>query len=609
MKISIIQGSSIYRSLRVLSRKEITKLVYVLIIQVSLGFLDLLGVALIGVLGALSVSGVQSKEPGNRVSQVLNFLHLDGLLFQKQVALLGISAAIVLILKTIFSIVFTRKILHFLSQRSSVITSRLLSKFFNQHLIKIQTLSSQENLYSMTVGVHSITVGLIGSTISLVSDFSMLLILIVGLLVVNVYLAISTILLFATIGFFLYFFMQKKANYLGIRNSELTIDSNMKILEMIDSFREISTRNRAHYYTKLVSNLRQELSTVNAEMMFMPNVSKYVIETSLVVGAILIGGVQFATQDASNAVAALAVFLAAGSRIAPGVLRIQQGLIQIRSSIGAAKPTLQLIESLDKLPELDETSDTFDTHHDGFSGDLKLVEVSLVYPDRNSPAVDAVTLEIVAGTTLAIVGPSGAGKTSLVDLILGVIEPTSGEILVSGIYPRQAITNWPGAISYVPQNVSIINDSVRQNVLLGYPSNSVSESDLIYTLKFAHLEELVEKLELGLESQVGDKGLQISGGQRQRLGIARAVVTSPKFLVLDEATSALDAQTEFAIADSIQKMKGKVTLIIVAHRLSTVQNADVVIYMDHGKVLAQGTFNEVRTLVPDFDSQAKLMGL
>jgi len=609
LKISIIQGSSIYRSLRVLSRKEITKLVYVLIIQVSLGFLDLLGVALIGVLGALSVSGVQSKEPGNRVSQVLNFLHLDGLLFQKQVALLGISAAIVLILKTIFSIVFTRKILHFLSQRSSVITSRLLSKFFNQHLIKIQTLSSQENLYSMTVGVHSITVGLIGSTISLVSDFSMLLILIVGLLVVNVYLAISTILLFATIGFFLYFFMQKKANYLGIRNSELTIDSNMKILEMIDSFREISTRNRAHYYTKLVSNLRQELSTVNAEMMFMPNVSKYVIETSLVVGAILIGGVQFATQDASNAVAALAVFLAAGSRIAPGVLRIQQGLIQIRSSIGAAKPTLQLIESLDKLPELDETSDTFDTHHDGFSGDLKLVEVSLVYPDRNSPAVDAVTLEIVAGTTLAIVGPSGAGKTSLVDLILGVIEPTSGEILVSGIYPRQAITNWPGAISYVPQNVSIINDSVRQNVLLGYPSNSVSESDLIYTLKFAHLEELVEKLELGLESQVGDKGLQISGGQRQRLGIARAVVTSPKFLVLDEATSALDAQTEFAIADSIQKMKGKVTLIIVAHRLSTVQNADVVIYMDHGKVLAQGTFNEVRTLVPDFDSQAKLMGL
>ncbi len=609
LKLSKIKSSSIYRSLRVLNRKEITKLIYVLMIQVLLGFLDLLGVALIGVLGALSVSGVQSKEPGSKVSQVLNFLYLDGLTFQKQVAFLGIVAAIVLILKTIFSIIFTRKILHFLSQRSSVITSRLLSKFFNQHLIKIQTQSSQENLYSMTVGVHSITVGLIGSTISLVSDFSMLVILIIGLLVVDVYLAVSTILLFAVIGFFLYSFMQKRANYLGIRNSELTIESNMKILEMIDSFREISTRNRAHYYTKLVSNLRQELSTVNAEMMFMPNVSKYVIETSLVVGAIIIGGVQFATQDASNAVAALAVFLAAGSRIAPGVLRIQQGLIQIRSSIGAAKPTLQLIESLDKLPELNSTSDVFDTNHEGFSGDLKLVDVSLVYPDRNSPAVDGVTLEIDAGTTLAIVGPSGAGKTSLVDLILGVIETTNGEVLVSGMNPREAIANWPGAISYVPQNVSIINDSVKQNVLLGYPSNSVSESDLIKTLKFAHLEELVEKLELGLESQVGDKGLQISGGQRQRLGIARAVVTSPKFLVLDEATSALDAQTEFAIADSIQKMKGRVTLIIVAHRLSTVQNADVVIYMDRGKVLAQGTFNEVRTLVPDFDSQAKLMGL
>jgi ABC-type multidrug transport system fused ATPase/permease subunit len=584
-------------------------LVYVLIIQVSLGFLDLLGVALIGVLGALSVSGVQSKEPGNRVSQVLNVLYLDEFSFQNQVAILGIMAASVLIIKTIFSIVFTRKILHFLSQRSSAITNRLLSKFFNQDLIRIQTNSSQENLYSMTVGVQSITVGLIGSTISLLSDLSMLLILIVGLFIVDPYLAVSTVMLFAIIGLFLHYVMQKKANYLGLRNSELTIESNMRILELIESFREISTRDRSKYYTNLISNLRRELATVNAEMMFMPNVSKYVIETSLVIGAIIIGGIQFATQDASHAVAALSVFLAAGSRIAPGVLRIQQGFIYARSSLGAAKPTLSLIESLDSLPELDEINDELNVLHRDFNGSLRLLNVSLKYPNRDTKAVDDLDLEIEPGTTLAIVGPSGAGKTSLVDLILGVIQPTEGKIIVSGESPRAAIAKWPGAIAYVPQNISIINDSIRQNILLGFPNNSLSNDQLIETLRFAHLDSIVQNMEGGLDAQVGDKGLKISGGQRQRLGIARAVVTAPKLLVLDEATSALDARTEFAIADSIQKMRGKVTLIIVAHRLSTVKNADVVIYMDKGRIIAKGSFDEVRNFVPDFNLQAKLMGL
>jgi ABC-type multidrug transport system fused ATPase/permease subunit len=606
---SKLRDSSIFRSLRILSRKEIKRLVYVLIIQVSLGFLDLLGVALIGVLGALSVSGVQSKEPGNRVSQVLNVLYLDEFSFQNQVAILGIMAASVLIIKTIFSIVFTRKILHFLSQRSSAITNRLLSKFFNQDLIRIQTNSSQENLYSMTVGVQSITVGLIGSTISLLSDLSMLLILIVGLFIVDPYLAVSTVMLFAIIGLFLHYVMQKKANYLGLRNSELTIESNMRILELIESFREISTRDRSKYYTNLISNLRRELATVNAEMMFMPNVSKYVIETSLVIGAIIIGGIQFATQDASHAVAALSVFLAAGSRIAPGVLRIQQGFIYARSSLGAAKPTLSLIESLDSLPELDEINDELNVLHRDFNGSLRLLNVSLKYPNRDTKAVDDLDLEIEPGTTLAIVGPSGAGKTSLVDLILGVIQPTEGKIIVSGESPRAAIAKWPGAIAYVPQNISIINDSIRQNILLGFPNNSLSNDQLIETLRFAHLDSIVQNMEGGLDAQVGDKGLKISGGQRQRLGIARAVVTAPKLLVLDEATSALDARTEFAIADSIQKMRGKVTLIIVAHRLSTVKNADVVIYMDKGRIIAKGSFDEVRNFVPDFNLQAKLMGL
>jgi len=604
-----MKGNAVYRSLRILTKKELAKLMSISAIQISFGFLDLVGVALIGVLGALSVSGVQSKNPTGRVFEVLSFFQIEKLTFQNQVAILGFLAVGVLILKTFLSIIFTRRILHFLSQRSSAITSRLLYKFFNQKLTEIQTLSSQENLYSMTVGVQSVTVGLIGSSVVLISDFSMLLILLIGLFVVDVYLALSTVALFSTIALLLYIFMQKKANFLGTKSSELTIESNAGILELIESFREISIRNRTEFYTRKISKVRQDLAYVNAEMMFMPNVSKYVIETALVVGAIVIGGVQFATQDATNAIAALSVFFAAGSRIAPGVLRIQQGLIQIKSSVGIAEPTLVLIEKLAPLSPLTAVSDNPNIDHLGFSGDLKIIGASLTYPNREFEALCEIDLVVKEGTTLAVVGPSGAGKTSLVDLMLGLISPSKGEIQISGLKPTQAITKWPGAIAYVPQNIAILNSSVRENISLGYPAGYVSEDQIVEALRFAHLEELLENLEDGLDSRVGDKGLKISGGQRQRLGIARAVFTNPRFLVLDEATSALDAQTEAAIADSINHMKGKVTLIIVAHRLSTVQNADLVIYMDKGKIVARGSFTEVRNLVPNFDSQAKLMGL
>ena len=317
--IRALASSVIIRSLRIFTKRERRKLFFITGIQVSLSFLDLIGVALIGVLGALSVNGVQSKQPGTRVFAVLRFLHIEGFQFQTQAAILGMTAALVLVLKTFLSIIFTRRSLHFLSQRSALITGILLSKFLNQNLVEVQEKPAQENLYSMTVGVQAITVGLIGSFISMLSDFSMLLLLFIGLAKVDLLIAFSTIGLFVVIGLSLYFFMQKKATTLGQDSSELTIKSNQQILEALESFREIFTRNRLDYYTRRITAIRKDLANVNAEMSFMPNVSKYVIETSLVIGALLIGGLQFSTQDATHAVASLSVFLAAGSRIAPGV--------------------------------------------------------------------------------------------------------------------------------------------------------------------------------------------------------------------------------------------------------------------------------------------------
>jgi ABC-type branched-subunit amino acid transport system ATPase component len=341
----------------------------------------------------------------------------------------------------------------------------------------------------------------------------------------------------------------------------------------------------------------------------MPYVSKYVIETSVVLGALLISGFQFLTQDATHAVATLSVFLAAGSRIAPAILRVQQGAISIRGSLGSAEPTLELISSLRNVEvSLEPSHEAILTHHD-FNPVVKLTNVSLKYPNQENSAIEDINLSIAAGSTIAVVGSSGAGKTTLIDVLLGVLSPSAGEITISGLNPMDAILKWPGAISYVPQDVEIVNGTIRENIALGFPPDLASDEIILRALRLSNLEDFITHLPDGIDTQVGERGTKISGGQRQRLGIARALFTNPKLLVLDEATSALDGETEANVSNEIMNLHGDVTVIFIAHRLSTVRNADIVIYMDKGRIVSTGTFLEVRNQVPDFDRQAKLMGL
>jgi ABC-type multidrug transport system fused ATPase/permease subunit len=193
--------------------------------------------------------------------------------------------------------------------------------------------------------------------------------------------------------------------------------------------------------------------------------------------------------------------------------------------------------------------------------------------------------------------------------LLGVLEPESGSVHVSGLAPLDAISKWPGAIAYVPQDVLVVNGTVRENVALGYPVESVTDELVNDAIRMASLSEFINDLPNGLDTNLGERGAKISGGQRQRIGIARALFTKPKFLVLDEATSALDGGTEENISADINKLKGFTTVVLIAHRLSTVRDADLVLYLEKGKIIASGTFEEVRSIIPDFDRQARLMGL
>ena len=599
---------SVFDSFAVLTRSDKKKLYTISGLQMLLGFLDLLGVLLIGLVAIISINGIQSLTPGARITEVINFLRISEFNFQTQVAVIGSIAAFLLITRTILSMWFTRRILFYLSRRSAVLSSNLISRMLAQNLATIQSRSSQESLYSVTNGVNILYLNIIGATLGMSTDVLLLVILSSGLISINPIMGLTTILLFVLVAVLLYFSVQKRVGYLGNKSVALTIESNRKILEALDSYREIFVRNRRTFYSEKISEIRIALANTSAELSFIPNIGKYIIEITLVFGAIGICAIQFLLQDAIQAIATLSIFLTAATRIAPAVLRIQTGLIAIKSNVGGANKTIEIIKSFNN-ENLPNTVDALEIEHVDFQASISLSNVSFTYPGALIKAIDCANLEVRPGEIIAFVGPSGAGKSTLVDLTLGILEPSYGDVKISQLSPIDAIKRWPGAISYVPQDIQVIDGTLKNNIAMGYPE-SEQHDELVYeALKIAQLGSFLREGNADLNMDVGERGNKLSGGQRQRLGIARALFTKPKLIVLDEATSALDGQTEFDISEAIFSLRGKVTILLIAHRLSTVKHADKIVYMEQGKILAIGKFNEVRNQISNFDKQAELMEL
>ena len=603
------RSSTLGRSARVLTRSDQKKTLAFVVLQISLGIFDLLGVAAIGVLGALAVSGVKSGSNGSRVNWVLENLRLDEFTFQQQTAVLAVLSVGLLLLRTFFSVIVSRRILFFLSGRGARISSMLVGKLLSNSILVVNKRSIQSTVYSLTEGVNAITIGVLSSTIIAIADGSLLILLTLALFIADPGLAILSTILFSGIALTLHHQQSVRAKIIGEEFSDLSIKSNEKISEVLSSYREAVVRDRRAYYSNEIGSLRMKLAKVTAEKGFMPNLSKYVIESGVIVGALIIAAIQFITDDAVRAVATLSIFIAAGTRIAPALLRVQQNLIQVKNSLGTANPTLDLIDELINSPEQEFTEGEMEFTHKGFVPGFAFKEVSFKYPGKEEHALSRIDIKIEPGTVLALVGPSGGGKTTFVDLLLGILQPSLGSVAISGLTPAEAITSFSGAIAYVPQNVYIANGSIRHNVALGYPESQVDDAAVLAALELAHLSEFVSAQAKGLDENVGENGNRLSGGQRQRLGIARALFTKPKLLILDEATSALDGQSEAEISEALSNLKGFTTLVVIAHRLSTVRDADHVLYVDKGRITAQGTFDEIRKLVSDFDNQAKLMGL
>jgi ATP-binding cassette, subfamily B, bacterial PglK len=605
----VFSGSVLGRCLKVIDPSDRVRVLVFAILQILANLLDLIGVALVGILGALAVSGVGTQNPDSRVLTVLAYLGLSNQSIQFQVSIVGTTIAIVLVLRTMFSILLLRRSLFFLGRCGSRISGNLASKIFNQPLTFVRSRSSQETVFALTRGIDAITVGVLGTSIAILSDISLLLILTIALLLVDYVVALTSFVVFTGFAALLYYALHVRAEKLGRENTNLGIKASSKIIEAIGTYRENLVHGTRGFYVSEIQNLRSRIAHSYSELAFLPSISKYSIEVMMVIGTLSLAAAQFYSANATDAVAKLAIFIAATSRIAPAALRIQQGALQLKTSIGSAEISLGMIDEMkkEKLTTLNLAPLNFD--HPGFSAKISVKNLHFSYEAGNEHALHDISFSIDPGEVLAIVGPSGCGKTTLTDLILGVIEPSSGDILISNLHPLKCIEQWPGAISYVPQETFIVEGTIEENIKLGYLPIQITKEKVDLAIQKSQLGMFVETLPSGLDTQLGEDGIRLSGGQKQRLGIARGLVTNPKILVLDEATSALDAETENEMSKAIQEMKGLVTVIIVAHRLSTVKKADQIIYLDNGAIRAIGSFEEIRNAVPDFDNQAKLLGL
>lgn len=608
---------SVRVALELLSPRDRRKLQLVVVIQFLLSLLDLVGILLLGLVAALAASSFnESVVTSGVIGSLFDFLPATA----GYIVGLSLIAAAVLVSKSLFGLFLTRRTFRFLANRQALVSGNLAQRLLSRPLLELQTRSSQELSIALTTGVSALTIGTLGPATVIAAELSLIVVLVVGLILVDPLVALFSIIFFGFLVLVLQLLLGPWASKLGREAAVAEIGSIAVTQHALRAYREITVLGRRDLFIKRFQSLRWDASKVLADQFILSQVGKYVFEIGLIVGGGLLVLMVTLTRDVAAGIGIITVFLAASARLFPSLLRMQASLTNIRGAAGTGAITLELVDELNeaesqdcvnKIPNVLTVKLNKSAHvgYVGFDPIVSLTGVSLRYPGTQHSALDSISFEVGANHTLALVGATGAGKSTLADVILGVLIPDTGSVLISGFEPQECVDRWPGAMAYVPQDVAVLSGTVRENVALGIPFEFIDDSLVWEALERAQLSAFLRESRNGIDTLVGEHGVQLSGGQRQRLGIARALYSRPKLIVLDEATSALDAETERIITETLDSLSGDVTLIVIAHRLATVRHCDQVIHLSEGKITGRGTFEEVRVQVPEFNRQAELLGL
>lgn len=506
--------------------------------------------------------------------------------------------------KGILSIAFRWWALGFVAHEEAATSVRLLRYYlaapYGLHLRR----GSPELLRTMIDAVSGVYSQVVVGTINIAAETLTILAVAGVLIVLMPGPALLLLAYFALTGFLFYRFARPTASRAGDRMVRSSLRNYQSAMHAIGGIREIKIRHSGEVFLGHFSASQQMYASAKRVANFLGEVPKYVFELVFIVGIGLLTVYVFSTASSGQAVGALALFAAGGFRILPGAVRMVGSLNMLR----LGRPAFELVRA-DLLAAVESgeavvatpTESTLD-----IVSEVVVEDVSFAYPGREELVLKNVSFTIPAGSAVALVGSSGAGKTTLIDVILGLHAPAEGRIAIDGQDIRKVLPAWQQSLGLVPQDVYLLDASLRTNIAFGEREGDIDEDRLVNSVDRAQLTGLVEDLPEGLDTFVGERGMRLSGGQRQRIGIARALYTEPALLILDEATSALDNETERRISETIASLHGHITLLIVAHRLSTVRNADAIVFMKDGRVEAIGSFDTLRSQNREF---ARLVAL
>lgn len=437
----------------------------------------------------------------------------------------------------------------------------------------------------------------------LMSFVSLLLVLVIA----SPFVGLVTLVYLGLIALFLQLQISRRSRQAGQVALRYSLRSSRLITEMIGALKEVTLRGSAADVAAVVRENRGHATRARANSQFLAQVPRYVLDVAIIGGIVLVGVAGYIQSgEMAGAMASIALFGLAGFRLAPSLVRFQSVVQQLNVSAPHARAVLAEVHNSERYVTAATLADSEELPAEPRV--IELRDVSFRYAPSAAPAVRDVSLDIPFGSQVAFVGASGAGKSTMIDLLLGLVEPTSGSISVDGRPLSHVLNAWRSHISFVPQEVSLFDATVGQNVALSWRSD-FDRNRVRSALDQAQILPLIETREGGIDGRIGERGLSLSGGQRQRLGIARALYNEPLVLVMDEATSALDTATEAAVSRAIEQLRGRVTTITVAHRLATIRHADRIFFMRDGEVVAAGTFAELVEAEPDFATQAALAGL
>lgn len=457
------------------------------------------------------------------------------------------------------------------------------------------------------VGVSAVTTGFLLPLTSIPQLLTTSLGVILVLAFTQPLTAAISIVYLGLVALLLYKVLSKRSVEAGRVNRNYSFRVASLMTDMVGAMKEVTLRDKTGEVSAVVQKNRAHSTRARANISFLGSVPKFVLDSALIGGFLLVGGgVYFFGGGQGPAIAAIAMFAVAGMRLLPAITGFQSYINTVTANLAQVEA---VIMDINEAQEYVKNKTIIGRQPiEGNPKELALNNVTFTYPTRTQPAVDDVNLEIPFGTSMGIVGQSGSGKTTLIDIILGLLEPQSGQITLGDNDLSDVLYEWRKRVGYVPQEVALFDGTIAQNVALSW-SGDIDVDKVEECLRKARLWEVVKEREGGMNARIGERGMAFSGGQRQRLGIARALYSDPLVLILDEATSALDTKTEAEVSEAIHALKGEVTTISVAHRLSTIKDADRVCYMEEGQIISVGPFREVVDSVPAFREQAQLAGL